>query len=135
MNSFLPVAVVAALGLAFTTHGRADDGADRAASFKQLRQLAQLSSAFASGNGGRLPATFDELLAFHQISDRSVLVSPYAKQDEKPSYELLLPGKKLSGVTRPDRTVAIRSLYALPEGGRLGAFVDGHLEIIHPPAR
>ncbi|HET6407474.1 MAG TPA: hypothetical protein VFG14_06300, partial [Chthoniobacteraceae bacterium] len=70
------------------------------------------------------------LLAAQKTPDPALLVAPLATDKSKPSYELLLPGKRISSITNPARTIAIRSLYTLKDGRRPAAFVDGHVEIL-----
>jgi prepilin-type processing-associated H-X9-DG protein len=115
---------------AFANRVSADESADRKACLSQLRELASLSLTFASSHDGRLPKSFDELLSARKTSDPSLVVSPLAADKSKPSYELLLPDKRLSGIADPARTISIRSLYTLKDGRRLAAFVDGHVEIL-----
>jgi len=98
----------------------------------QLRELASLNLSFAVAHEGHLAKTFDELLSAQKISDRSVLASPSARDKSKPSYELLLPGERLSNINNPARTIFIRPLDPLPNGGRYVAFADGHVEFVGP---
>src|SRR6478735_12231457 len=100
MNAkLLPIALMC--GFALTGLTLADDDADRLASIKQLRQLGKLNIEYALANEGRFPKTFDELLAFDKRAERSLLIAPYATDKEKPSYELLRPGEKMSSIVNP----------------------------------
>ena len=76
------------------------------------------------------PKSFDELLAAQKTPDATLLVAPLATDKSKPSYELLLADKRLSSITNPAQTIAIRSLYTFKDGGYLAAFADGHVEIL-----
>ena len=108
----------------------ADDTADRIASLNQLRQIGALSLSFANANNGRFPKAFDEFLAFQKTVDRSLFISPYAADKTKPSYEILLPGERLSRIDNPARAVFIRSLFRTVDGSALASFADGHVELI-----
>ena len=116
----------------FCSRAVADESADRKACISQIRKLGELSVNFAAANRGRLPKSFDELLSAQKTPDRSLLVAPLAAEKGQPSYELLSPAEKLSGIGNPSRTVLIRSLYSLKDGRRLAAFADGHVEILDP---
>ncbi len=118
--------------LIFCSSAVADESTDRKACISQIRKLGELSVSFASANRGRLPKSFDELLSTQKTPDRSLLVAPLAAEKGKPSYELLSPAGKLSGIGNPSRTVLIRSLYSLKDGRRLADFADGHVEILDP---
>ena len=125
--NFLKYLVAIAL---ITNRVSADEAADGKASTEQLKQLAALVHTFAASHDGRLPKSFDELLTTQKTPDATLFVAPLAADKSKPSYELLLPGKRLSSITSPARTIAIRSLYTLKDGRHLAAFVDGHVEIL-----
>ena len=120
----LPMVVI------FCSRAVANESADRKACISQIKKLGELSVNFASANRGRLPKSFDELLSAQKTPEPSLLVAPPASDRRKPSFELLSPAEKLSGIVNPSRTIVIRSLYSLKDGRRLAAFADGHVEIL-----
>jgi hypothetical protein len=128
MNILKYLVAIALIG--FTSRVSADEAAARKACLEQLKQLAALVHTFAASHDGRLPQSFDELLTAQKTPDATLFVAPLATDKSKPSYELLLPGKRISSITSPARTIAIRSLYTLKDGRHLAAFVDGHVEIL-----
>ena len=109
---------------------RADDAKDRATSLKQLQRIGELTAPFTNANSGRFPKSFEELLAFHKISDRSLITSPLVTDKDKPSYEILIPGEKLSRIDNPSRSIFARSLFTTASGQKLAVFADGHVEIL-----
>jgi prepilin-type processing-associated H-X9-DG protein len=128
MNRTKLLSIVLFCALAAIVHAK--DTADQIKCIKQLRELASLSITYA-GSHDRLPETFEELLSFQKVPDRSILIAPSARNKDKPSYELLLPGERLNRIVDPARTIFIRSLYTLPDGRRPVAYADGHVEILN----
>ena len=124
-NDGLASQLMARVGALFT-----GEAADRKACMKQVSQLAALIGDFAESHNGSFPKSFDELLAAQKTPDATLLVAPLATDKSKPSYELLLANKRLSSITNPAQTIAIRSLYTFKDGGYLAAFADGHVEIL-----
>jgi hypothetical protein len=124
-NDGLASQLMARVGALFT-----GEAADRKACMKQVSQLAALIGNFAESHNGSFPKSFDELLAAQKTPDATLLVAPLATDKSKPSYELLLADKRLSSITNPAQTIAIRSLYTFKDGGYLAAFADGHVEIL-----
>ncbi len=108
----------------------ANDTDDRSAAVTHLSTLAKLTVDFMAAHDGRFPASFDELLAANKTADKSILISPLATDRTKPSYELLLAGKRLSQITNPSRTIQIRSLFTTKDGRRLVSCADGHVEFV-----
>ena len=122
--------LVIASGVILSICARADDASDRAASLKQVRRLGELMMDFTNANNGRFPKSFEELLTFHKIADRSLIASPFVTEKDKPSYEILLPSEKLSRIDNPSRAILARSLFTTAAGQKLALFADGHVEIL-----
>ena len=108
----------------------ANDTDDQRAAGWQIKNLAAITIAFANAHGNRFPASFDELLAATKTADKSILISPLATNRTKPSYELLLAGKRSDQIANPARTILIRSLVTTKDGKRVVSFVDGHVELV-----
>jgi prepilin-type processing-associated H-X9-DG protein len=128
MNRFKYPLAAAAFILAASVG--ADEITDQKTCLNQLRELASLNLSFAASHDGQLPKTLDELLSVQKTSDRSLFIAPLAADKSRPSYELLLPGERLSRIGNPARTISIRAVYSFKDGRRLAAFVDGHVEIL-----
>jgi hypothetical protein len=94
---------------------------------EQVHQLAALTMMFVT-HEARFPNDFEELLSATG-ADRAILVSPVQSDRSVPSYELLLPGKRLQEIREPARTVLIRSNYTIKHGARLFLFADGRVEL------
>lgn len=130
MNLLKYLVVMALIG--FTSRVSADESADWKTCLAQLKQLSKLTIDFVSSHNGRYPNSFDELLSVQKTPDATILVAPFATDKSKPSYELVMPGKELSRIINPSRTVAIRPLYTVKdkEGRQLVAFADGHVSYL-----
>ena len=122
--------LLVAVFLASNVAAPAEEAKDRAACLREIRELSMLTTEFAAAHEGRLPKSFEELLSAKKSPNQALPIASIVADKNKPSYELLLSGAKLSSIANPARTISIRSLYTLKDGKSLAAFVDGHVEIL-----
>src|SRR5687768_12559358 len=96
--------IITAVLCLLATAVHADEQSERKASLDQLRTLGTLAVSFAASQGGSLPETLEQLVAAQKPPNPALLIAPLAPDKTKPSYELLLPGKKISSIISPAST-------------------------------
>lgn len=99
------------------------------ACINNVRQIVLASHQFAAANNDTLPQSLDQLRA-HLAKP---LACHAAESHAGPSYEIVAPGRKLSGVADPAKAVFVRETQARHRGRRAVGYMDGHVEMVRDP--
>lgn len=102
-----------------------------------VKQLMVASLQYADAHDNTLPETLDQLkpyLGGGKSADTSkMLTCPAATDTGRPSYEIVAPGRKLTAVNDPSKTVFLREIQPHPRGRRAVGYMDGHVEMVQGP--
>lgn len=98
-----------------------------------VRHITAASLAYAAAHDNTMPETLDQLNPYMSVTrpdKTSRLICSAAADQSKPSYEIVAPGKKLSAVADPSKTVFIREIQPNHNGRRAVGYMDGHVEMV-----
>ncbi|HVM62305.1 MAG TPA: hypothetical protein VMV72_15710 [Verrucomicrobiae bacterium] len=100
--------------------------ARRAICASNMRQIGLAIVAYAGYHDGTIPKTFDDLRPYAPNLDK-LLICPSAKDTSRPSYQIVLGGKKWNTPETADAIVVTEPLGIHPMGHN-ALYGDGHVE-------
>lgn len=124
--------IVVAMIVPAVATGRA--AAYQAICLNNARQIMVASMQYATAHDNTMPETLDQLKPYlgggkSEVASK-MLTCPAVADPSRPSYEIVAPGKKLSAVADPAKTVFLRETQPHPNGLRAVGYMDGHVEIV-----
>jgi prepilin-type processing-associated H-X9-DG protein len=98
-----------------------------------VKQIMVASTAYATAHDNTMPETLDQVKPYWggvQPDKNPMLICHAAADQSQPSYEIVAPGKKLTAVANPSKTVFIREIQPNHNGRRAVGFMDGHVDMV-----
>jgi hypothetical protein len=98
-----------------------------------MKQIGVAIDVYAKEHDGNIPRTFDDLRPYTTNLDK-LLICPSAKDRSRPSYQIVLGGKKWNGDETID-TVVVTEPLSNHRFGRWALYGDGHVSWVNEPSQ
>ena len=121
---FVMIPIMAAMLLPALNAARAK--AHSAVCMTNLKQIGLSIAMYADEHDGKIPRKFDDLRPYSANLDK-VLICPYTKDTNQPSYQIVLGGKKWNSPESIDSIVVTEPLSNHRGAGRNALYGDGHV--------
>lgn len=105
--------------------------ARRSACRENVRKIGQVCLTYSTKNGDVYPNSLEDLVRSGVLDE--VPVSPFAQDQESPSYELTMPGFPGASAEHA-RMIVVRCNVAGPDGSVSAGFADGQMEAVSADA-
>ncbi len=122
--------IIISVGMIYSFWRRANERALETQNLTNVKQIALACLLYANENNGNLPKNLQVLVEKQYITQPAVLISPFADNKAKPSYEIVALSIILSEGEQDTQTSMIREIDANRRGRRAVAYIDGHAELI-----